>query len=115
MRRSIAAACLVAVALLPACSGHEPPNSLFDSSGYHVRADKVYYLAAFPGAASEIAGADAVSFKASSGDVDKVAGKTDAVSTLDTSTATTIKPESTTNPDQAIKAGESAKSDGSAA
>jgi DKNYY family len=64
MRRSIAAVCLVAVALLPACSGNEPPNSLFDSSGYHVRGDKVYYLTAFPGAASEIAGADAVSFKA---------------------------------------------------
>jgi hypothetical protein len=50
MRRSIAAVCLVAVALLPACSGNEPPNSLFDSSGYHVRGDKVYYLTAFPGA-----------------------------------------------------------------
>ena len=41
-----------------------PPTSLFDSAGYHVRGDKVYYLTAFPGTASEIAGADAVSFKA---------------------------------------------------
>src|SRR5258705_6885834 len=64
MRRSIAALCLVAVALLPACSRDKPPNSLFDAAGYHVRGDKVYYLAAFPGKASEIAGADAVSFKA---------------------------------------------------
>jgi hypothetical protein len=64
MRRTIAALCLVAVALLPACSRNKPPNSLFDSAGYHVRGDKVYYLAAFPGKASEIVGADAASFKA---------------------------------------------------
>jgi hypothetical protein len=64
MRRSIAALCLVAVALLPACSRNKPPNSLFDAAGYHVRGDKVYYLAAFPGKASEVAGADAGSFKA---------------------------------------------------
>jgi hypothetical protein len=64
MRRSIAALCLVAVALFPACSRNKPPNSLFDAAGYHVRGDKVYYLAAFPGKASEIAGADAASFKA---------------------------------------------------
>ena len=64
MRRSIAALCLVAVALLPACSRNKPPNSLFDSAGYYVRADKVYYLSAFPGKASEIAGADTASFKA---------------------------------------------------
>jgi hypothetical protein len=64
MRRSIAALWLVAVALLPAaCSGDKPPNSLFDSAGYHVRGDKVYYLAAFPGKAFEIDGADPVSFK----------------------------------------------------
>src|SRR5882757_8232780 len=63
MRRSIAALCLVAVALLPACNRDKPPNSLFDAAGYHVRGDKVYYLAAFPGKASEIAGADAPSFK----------------------------------------------------
>jgi hypothetical protein len=64
MRRSIAVLCLVAVALFPACSRNKPPNSLFDAAGYHVRGDKVYYLAAFPGKASEIAGADAASFKA---------------------------------------------------
>ena len=64
MRRSIAAWCLVAVALLPACSRNKPPNSLFDSADYHVRADKVYYLSAFPGKASEIPGADTASFKA---------------------------------------------------
>src|SRR4051812_3148555 len=64
MRRSIAALCVVAVALAPACSRDKPPNSLFDAAGYHVRGDKVYYLAAFPGKPSEIAGADAASFKA---------------------------------------------------
>ena len=62
MRRSIAALCLVAVALSPACSSTKPPNSLFDTAGYHVRGGKVYYLSAFPGKASEIAGADAASF-----------------------------------------------------
>jgi hypothetical protein len=64
MRRSIAALCLVAVALLGACSRNKPPNSLFDAAGYHVRGDKVYYLAAFPGKPSEITGADPGSFKA---------------------------------------------------
>ena len=64
MRRSIAALCLIAVALVPACSRNKEPNSLFDSAGYHVRGDKVYYQAAFPGNATEIAGADAVSFTA---------------------------------------------------
>lgn len=56
--------CLAAVTLLPACSRDQPPNSLFDAAGYHVRGDKVYYLASFPGKASEISGADAPSFKA---------------------------------------------------
>jgi len=37
---------------------------MFDAAGYHVRGDKVYYLSAFPGKASEIAGADVASFKA---------------------------------------------------
>ena len=46
MRRSIAAFCLVAVALLPACSRDKAPNSLFDAAGYHVRGDEVYYLSA---------------------------------------------------------------------
>lgn len=64
MRRSIAVLCLLAVALSPACSRNKPPNSLFDGGGYHVRGDKVYYLAAFPGKASEITGADPASFKA---------------------------------------------------
>jgi DKNYY family len=64
MRTTIVALCLVAVALLPGCSRDKAPNSLFDAAGYHVRADKVYYLAAFPGKASEITGADAASFKA---------------------------------------------------
>src|SRR5882762_5477382 len=64
MRRLIAALCLVAVTLLPACSRNTPPNSLFDAAGYHVQGDKVYYLTAFPGKASEIAGADPASFKA---------------------------------------------------
>ena len=52
------------LALLAACSSDKPPNSLFDAAGYHVRGDKVYYVASFPGKASEIAGADAPSFKA---------------------------------------------------
>jgi hypothetical protein len=64
MRTTIAALCLVGVAIAPACSRNKPPNSLFDGAGYHVREDKVYYLTAFPGKASEIAGADAASFKA---------------------------------------------------
>lgn len=64
MRRCIAAICLVAVALVPACSRNKPPNSLFDAAGYHVRDAKVYYLNAFPGKAFEIAGADAASFQA---------------------------------------------------
>jgi hypothetical protein len=64
MRRSIAAVCLLAAALMPACGHDKPPNSLFDAAGYHVRADKVYYLQAFPGKAAEIDGADAASFKA---------------------------------------------------
>jgi hypothetical protein len=64
MRRSIAALCLLAVTLTQACSGNKTPNSLFDAAGYHVRGDKVYYLAAFPGNAFEITGADPASFKA---------------------------------------------------
>lgn len=64
MRSLIAAVCVVAVALLPACSKNEPPNSLFDSAGYHVRGDKVYYLAGFPGTAVEVGGADISSFEA---------------------------------------------------
>src|ERR1700754_5194505 len=64
MRRSIAALCLVAVALLPACSRNNAPKSLLDAAGYHVRGDKVYYLSAFPGKASEMAGGGGASVKA---------------------------------------------------
>jgi DKNYY family len=64
MRRAIAALCLVAVALVPACSRNKPPNALFDGAGYHVRADNVYFLGGFPGRASEISGANAASFEA---------------------------------------------------
>jgi NADH:ubiquinone oxidoreductase subunit 5 (subunit L)/multisubunit Na+/H+ antiporter MnhA subunit len=52
-RKSAAALCLLAVAILLACSRNGPPNSLLESAGYHVRDGKVYYLnawwtAAFP-------------------------------------------------------------------
>ena len=60
-RKSIAALCIVAFAILPACS--RSPNSLFDKPGYYVRGSKVYYLDAFPGSAAEIAGADAATFQ----------------------------------------------------
>ena len=63
MRRFAAAICL-ALALLPACSRTGPPNSLFESAGYHVRGDAVYYLNAFPGKAFVIEGADAATFHA---------------------------------------------------
>jgi DKNYY family protein len=51
--------------MLLACSRNSPPNSLFDSAGYHVKDGKVYYLNAFPGKAFEMtdADADAASFK----------------------------------------------------
>jgi hypothetical protein len=64
MRRVIAAVCMVAVALLPACSRNKPPHSLFEAAGYHVRGDKVYYLDAFPGRARELEDADAASIEA---------------------------------------------------
>lgn len=63
-RTSAAAVCLLAAAILLSCSRNGPPNSLFDSAGYHVRDDKVYYLNAFPGKAFEINSADAATFKA---------------------------------------------------
>ena len=50
--------------MLPACSRNGAPDSFFDAAGYHVREDRVYYLQAFPGKASEIDGADAASFHA---------------------------------------------------
>lgn len=49
------------VVTLAACGGG-PPSSVFNSSGYHVRGDTVYYLNAFPGSAFEIEQADAESF-----------------------------------------------------
>ena len=64
MRRVIAALCVVAVALLPACGRNKPPNSLFDAAGNHVNGGKVYYLNAFPGKAFVVEGADPASFKA---------------------------------------------------
>jgi hypothetical protein len=60
-RKSIAALCIVALTMLPACS--RSPNSLFDKAGYYVRGDKVYYLEAFPGSTAEIAAADAATFQ----------------------------------------------------
>lgn len=63
-RKSTAALCLLAVVMLLACSRNGPPNSLFESAGYHVRDGKVYYLNAFPGKAFEIGGADAATFEA---------------------------------------------------
>jgi DKNYY family len=63
-RKSTAAICLLAIAMLLACSRNSPPNSLLDSAGYHVKDGKVYYLNAFPGKAFEMTDADAASFKA---------------------------------------------------
>jgi hypothetical protein len=63
-RKSHAALCLLAVAILVACTRNGPPNSLFESAGYHVRDGKVYYLNAFPGKAFEIDDADAATFTA---------------------------------------------------
>ena len=50
-RKSHAALCLLDVAILVACTRNGPPNSLFESAGYHVRDGKVYCLNAFPGKA----------------------------------------------------------------
>lgn len=63
-RTVIAAVCLIAVALLGSCARDKPPNSLFESAGYHIRGDTVYYLAAFPGEAFEISAAEPDSFEA---------------------------------------------------
>jgi hypothetical protein len=63
-RKSTAALCLLAVAILVACTRNGPPNSLFESAGYHIGDGKVYYLNAFPGKAFEINDADAATFKA---------------------------------------------------
>lgn len=64
MRRLIATTCLIAVAVLGSCTRDKPPNSLFEAAGYHVRGETVYYLAAFPGEAFEIVGAEPDSFEA---------------------------------------------------
>lgn len=55
--------CVAAVATLPACGPNAVPNSSFDSAGYHVRGEQVYFLQAFPGKAAQIEGADAGSFE----------------------------------------------------
>lgn len=63
--RTLIAACAAAVlAVLPACSRSGTPHSVFDSAGYHVYEDQVYFLQAFPGKAAEIEGADPASFHA---------------------------------------------------
>ena len=63
-RKSTAALCLILAVILLACSRNGPPNSLFESAGYHVRDGKVYYLNAFPGKAVEITDADPATFEA---------------------------------------------------
>src|SRR6478735_12057100 len=63
MRRVIAGLCVAALALTAACSRDGPPNSLFDTAGYHVAGDTVYYLNAFPGKAFQIDGADVATFE----------------------------------------------------
>ena len=47
---------------MTACGRDAAPNSLFESAGYHVRGDTVFYLRGFPGKASQVDGADAASF-----------------------------------------------------
>jgi hypothetical protein len=64
VRTLIAACCVAVLAVLPACSRSSAPNSLFDSAGYHVHDDRVYFLQAFPGKAAEVRGADPSSFQA---------------------------------------------------
>ncbi|WP_264040420.1 DKNYY domain-containing protein [Mycolicibacterium hodleri] len=62
MRRLTAAVCVAVVAALAGCDRGGSPDSLFDSAGYHVRGDAVFYLQAFPGKAVEVGGADAATF-----------------------------------------------------
>jgi hypothetical protein len=64
MRKVVVGLCVLALALLPACSRNRTPNSLFDAAGYHISDDKVFYLNAFPGKAFQIDGADVASFQA---------------------------------------------------
>jgi hypothetical protein len=61
-RKSTAALCLILAVMLLACSRNGPPSSLFESSGYHVRDGKVFYLNAFPGKAVEVSEADPATF-----------------------------------------------------
>lgn len=63
-RKSAAALCLLAVAILLACSRNGPPNSLLESAGYYIRNGTAHYLNAYPGKAFEIDDADAATFKA---------------------------------------------------
>jgi DKNYY family len=63
IRRLVVGLCLLAATAV-GCSGNGPPNSMFDSAGYYVRGDKVYYLFSFPGKAFEIDGVDVQSFHA---------------------------------------------------
>ncbi|MGH3643213.1 MAG: DKNYY domain-containing protein [Mycobacterium sp.] len=63
MRKLIAAVCVAAVTVLPACDRNGAPESFFDAAGYHVHENRVYYLQAFPGKAAQIDGADAASFQ----------------------------------------------------
>jgi hypothetical protein len=63
MRRLIATVCVAALSTLPACAENATPTATFDSAGYHVRGDQVYFLQAFPGKAAEIEGADPSSFE----------------------------------------------------
>jgi hypothetical protein len=63
-RMSTATLCLILAVILLACSRNGAPNSVFDSTGYHVRDGTVYYLDAFPGNAVEVSSADAATFKA---------------------------------------------------
>lgn len=64
MRRFIAVAGAVLLALVAGCSRSEEPDSLFDDAGYHVRGNTAYYLNPFPGKAFAIDGADAATFEA---------------------------------------------------
>lgn len=63
-RKSTAALCLIVAVILLACSRNGPPNSLFESAGYHIRDGTVYYLDAFPGKAVEVSDAEPATFKA---------------------------------------------------
>ncbi|MCV7419017.1 DKNYY domain-containing protein [Mycobacterium yunnanensis] len=63
MRRLTAALCVAVVAVLAGCDRGGSPNPLFDSAGYHVRGNSVFFLQAFPGRAVQVDGADAGSFQ----------------------------------------------------